>query len=239
MVTLMDVSVFRSWTYGSFLAGQGGNQASFRRFLKDLRVGGGMLYGKIIAIGDNRRENAFMDTDFEALTISSAQRGEESAWSNLFRWHFEAIYRYCLGLAGGRRELAEEVAQQVFVTAARRINKFKAKNGTFRSWLLGIAKNRFMKLQSKEKTRKRYEGELSSESPKGTKGGWEEVLVYEALAKLPGEYRLVLEAKYLEGLKVSEVAESQGLTVKATESLLSRAREKFGEVYKKMQGHRT
>jgi RNA polymerase sigma-70 factor (ECF subfamily) len=176
-----------------------------------------------------------MDIDLEALTIIGAQRGDERAWQNLFEWHFESVYRYCASLSSGRQDMAEEIAQQVFVTAARRINKFKAKKGTFRSWLLGIAKNRFMKLQSKEKTRRRYEAQLSTESRKGTDGGLREVLVHEALAKLPGQYQLVLEAKYLEGLSVNEIVEKQGRTVKATESLLHRARERFGDVYKKMQ----
>lgn len=200
-----------------------------------MSVCGGIVYGKAIAIGQTTEENVFMDIDFEALTIVNAQRGDREAWRNLFEWHFEPVYRYCVRLACGRQDVAEEIAQQVFVTAGRRINKYRAKKGMFRSWLLGIAKNRFMKLASKERRRKRYEARVSTESSKGTKGGSEEVFVYEALAKLPGRYRRVLEAKYLQGLTVNEIAENQGSTAKATESLLSRAREKFGEVYKKMQ----
>ena len=231
----MNVSVFKTWTYRSFLAGQRGNQANLRESLKDFAVWRGIGYGKAIAIGPSRRENAFMDIDFEALTLIGAQRGDQRAWSQLFDWHFEAVYRYCLSLAEGRREMGEELAQQVFVTAARSINKFKAKKGTFRSWLLGIAKNRFMKLQTKQKTRKRHEAQLPTRGWQRTDGVSQEILVYEVLAKLPGQYRLVLEAKYLQGLTVNEIAENQGRTVKATESLLSRAREKFAEVYKKMQ----
>jgi len=194
-----------------------------------------MGYRKAIAIGQTTRENEFMDIDFEALTVVSARRGDGQAWRNLFEWHFEAVYRYCLGLACGRQDIAEEIAQQVFVTAAGRVNKFKPKKGTFRSWLLGIAKNRFMKLESKEQRRKRYETEFSTESSERENRRSEELLVYEALARLPVRCRLVLEAKYLEGLTVKEIAETEGRTVKATESLLSRAREKFAQVYKRMR----
>jgi len=194
-----------------------------------------MGYRKAIAIGQTTRENEFMDIDFEALTVVSAQRGDGQAWRNLFEWHFEAVYRYCMTLASGRQEMAEEIAQEVFVTAAGRVNKFKPKKGTFRSWLLGIAKNRFMKLESKEQRRKRYETEFSTESSERENRRSEELLVYEALARLPVRCRLVLEAKYLEGLTVKEIAETEGRTVKATESLLSRAREKFAQVYKRMR----
>ena len=207
----------------------------FGKFAKDLVICGGIVHAKAIAIGEPTRENDFMDIDIEALTIVNAQKGDGEAWRCLFDWHFEGVYRYCVSVAHGRRDVAEEVAQQVFVIAARRINKFRSKRGTFRGWLLGMAKKRFMKLELKEARRKRYETQVSTGSPKGTDEGSQGLLVYEALAKLPVHYRMVLEAKYLEGLSVNEIAESQGRTEKATESLLSRAREKFGEVYKKMQ----
>ena len=194
-----------------------------------------MPYGKAIAIRQTTRENEFMDIDLEALTVVSAQRGDGQAWRNLFEWHFEAVYRYCITLASGRQEMAEEIAQDVFVTAAGRVNKFKSKRGTFRSWLLGIAKNRFMKLEAKEARRRRYETQFSTESSERQNGHSQQVLVYEALARLPAQYRLVLEAKYLEGRTVNEIAENQGRTVKAMESLLSRAREKFAQVYKQMR----
>jgi len=195
-----------------------------------------MPYGKAIAIGQTTRENEFMDIDIEALTVVSAQRGDGQAWRNLFEWHFEAVYRYCMTLASGRQEMAEEIAQEVFVTAAGRVNKFKSKRGTFRSWLLGIAKNRFRKLEAKEARRRRYETQFSTESSERQNGHSQQVLVYEALARLPAQYRLVLEAKYLEGRTVNEIAENQGRTVKAMESLLSRAREKFAQVYKQIRG---
>ncbi len=62
-----------------------------------------------------------------------------------------------------------------------------------------------------------------------------ELLVYETLARLPAHYRTVLEAKYLQGLSVREMAEAHGRTAKAIESLLSRAREKFALVYRQIQ----
>ena len=60
-----------------------------------------------------------------------------------------------------------------------------------------------------------------------------QLFVYETLARLPAHYRSVLEAKYLEGLTVNEIADANGSTPKAVESLLGRAREKFAEVYHK------
>jgi RNA polymerase sigma-70 factor (ECF subfamily) len=176
-----------------------------------------------------------MDVDLEALAVVCAQRGNEQAWKNLFEWHFEPVYRYCLAVAGGRQDVAEEITQQVFVTAGRRVNRFRPRRGTFRAWLLGIARNRFMKFQSREVRRKRHETRFFERSREKGSEESTRLLVYEALAQLPGHYRLVLEAKYLEGQTVNEIARAQGRTAKATESLLTRARERFGQVYKRLR----
>ena len=59
-----------------------------------------------------------MNVDFETYAIHAAQRGSEQAWRQLFERHFDAVYRLCFALAGGRDDLAEEMTQQAFVTAA-------------------------------------------------------------------------------------------------------------------------
>ena len=47
--------------------------------------------------------------------------------------------------------------------------------------------------------------------------------VHEALARLPAEYRRVLESKYLRRLTMKEIAEADGSSIEAIESLLRRA----------------
>lgn len=164
----------------------------------------------------------------EIFIIESAQGGSEDAWRRLFGLHFQGVYRYCLHLAGGRNGLAEDLAQQVFVIAARKINRFDPHRSTFRLWLFGIARNGFKKILTKESKHP------TQEPPADT--GFEpddtQLTVHEILAQLPAHYCSVLEAKYLHGLSVNEIAERHGYTVKAAESLLTRAREKFAAAYK-------
>ena len=102
-----------------------------------------------------------MDVNSETFAIQAAQSGSEQAWRELFERHFDPVYRFCVALACGRRDQAEEVVQQVFVIAARRIHRFDPGRATFRAWLLGIAKNRHMAIRDSEQRRKRHE-ELSS-----------------------------------------------------------------------------
>jgi RNA polymerase sigma-70 factor (ECF subfamily) len=175
-----------------------------------------------------------MENNIEILTIKDAQRGSEQAWKELFRMNFEAIYQYSLNLTSGRRDMAEEVTQQVFMTAAARIGRFRPQRGTFRAWLMGIAKNKAKKVVSKEKKQAKLISQVL-ENNSTVRNRYQETFVYEVLAKLPPHYRAVLEEKYLKGFKIDEIAQANNSTPKAVESLLARARDKFAQVLKEMK----
>ncbi|MGE5293239.1 MAG: RNA polymerase sigma factor [Solirubrobacterales bacterium] len=173
--------------------------------------------------------------DFEAAMICEAQAGSEPAWRRLFELHFDAVYRFSLALAAGRRELAEETSQQTFVAAAQRIDGFDPRQGTFRLWLLGIARNRYMTLQASDRRRRRHES-VPREPDCGAPGGYEpDLWVHETLARLPIEYRRALEDKYLHRRTMKEMAEADGGSIEAIESLLRRARDRFARIYEQMR----
>lgn len=64
---------------------------------------------------------------------------------------------------------------------------------------------------------------------------WDAVLdqrrAHQVLAKLAPMHRAVLTLRYLDDLPVGDVAASIGKSVRATESLLARARRAFREAY--------
>ena len=178
-----------------------------------------------------------MNVDFETYAIHAAQRGSEDAWRQLFERHFDAVYRFCAALAVGRSDLAEEMTQQVFVIAARRIHRFDPTGGTFRAWLFGIAKNRQMAIRTSEQRRKRHEESSAKGAPAVeafTQGG-PDLRVHEALARLPWRHRVVLEAKYFRGLSMKEIAANSGASIEAIESQLRRARAGFARVYEQLR----
>jgi len=175
-----------------------------------------------------------MNGDFETYVIHAAQNGSEQAWQELFQRHFDAVYRFCIVLASGHHELAEEIAQQVFVTAARRIHRFNPDRATFRTWLFGIVKNRNMTIQASEQRRKQYEESSAKDNSKSVNQEGPDLQVHEALARLPWHYRVVLEAKYLRGLSMKEIAANNDASIEAIESLLRRARACFARVYEQI-----
>lgn len=175
-----------------------------------------------------------VETELEITTIQEAQGGSEPAWRRLFELHFDAVYRFCLTLTHGRREMAEETTQQTFVTAAQRIGGYRPRQGTFRAWLLGIARNRYLTLEARERRRRRHETRREgNQAPPDDHPP--DLRVHEALARLPLDYRRALEGKYLRRQTMKEMAESDGLSIEAIESLLRRARDRFAQVYQLMQ----
>jgi RNA polymerase sigma-70 factor (ECF subfamily) len=172
-----------------------------------------------------------LSDESETFAIHAAQTGSKQAWRQLFEWHFDAVYRFCVALARGRHDLAEEVTQQVFVVAARRIRRFDPNRAAFRAWLLGIARNRHIAIQTSEQRRRRYEESSARGGSEAVTRPDPDLRVHEALARLPAHYRTVLEAKYLRGLSMKEIAANGGASIEAIESLLRRARAGFAQAY--------
>jgi RNA polymerase sigma-70 factor (ECF subfamily) len=82
-----------------------------------------------------------LDAGDEPLWIDRAQAGDRAAFSQLVRLH-QAVVRAYLGAHLRAGETADDLAQEVFLRAFRRLDAFQLpETGTMRPWLLGIARN--------------------------------------------------------------------------------------------------
>jgi RNA polymerase sigma-70 factor (ECF subfamily) len=156
--------------------------------------------------------------------------GNARAWQTLYDEAFAGLYAYVLWRCGGLRDHADEVVQETWLTAVRRIATFDPLQGSFAAWLRGIGGNLLRNHFRRRRTRPLTaagEHPCPDTAPEGERAE----RVAEALAELPKRYEAVLRAKYLDGHSVQEIAESNGETPKAIESLLGRARTAFRESY--------
>ena len=141
----------------------------------------------------------------------------------MFDTHAVEVYQYVHRRCQDTT-LAEDVTQDVFVTAVRTIDD---PSTITIGWLLRVARNRLIDLMRRES---RYadklrliRGGLSDEID--LDGAWvDRVVVAEALESLSVEHRLVLTLHYLDGRTVPDLAEDLGRSVRAVESLVSRAK---------------
>jgi len=165
--------------------------------------------------------------------------GDETAWTALYGRCFGPLFNYVHWRCGGNRTEAEEIVQEVWLIAVRRIRWFSPERAPFLVWLRGIADKTLLNHRRKWARRRRLqegEGEgLASPSNLQTAVAAEAALVADevavAMGQLPERYQAVLRAKYGEQRAVSEIAAQWGATVKTVESLLTRARGAFREAY--------
>ena len=168
--------------------------------------------------------------------------GDELAWRMLYDSSFDGLYRYVHWRTGGLRDWTDEVVQETWLTAVRRIRTFDPHRGDFLHWVRGIAVNVLRNYQRREHLRSSTTYLISAEpAASGTATGPLEdrekaEQIATALASLPEHYEYVLRAKYVDGQTVAQIAATRGETEKAVESLLTRAREAFRKSYDMSQG---
>jgi RNA polymerase sigma-70 factor, ECF subfamily len=81
-----------------------------------------------------------LDTTDDSMLAAAAIRGDREAFRRLVERHYEMIYRVAYRYVGSAAD-AEDVAQDVCVTLATRLQKFGGKS-RFSTWLVAIVINR-------------------------------------------------------------------------------------------------
>jgi RNA polymerase sigma-70 factor (ECF subfamily) len=170
--------------------------------------------------------------------LSAVLAGDEQAWRTWYEESFEGLHAYLCWRCGGLRDLAEEMLQETWLTAVRRVRHFEPQRGSFANWLRGIAAN---VLRNHLRLRRRRQRDLHLRN--GCAAAADNTLeqreqgerIAAALAELPAHYEAVLRAKYLDGQSMAEIADARTETPKAVESLLTRARQAFREAYLKRE----
>lgn len=173
----------------------------------------------------------------EVACRSAVLAGEEAAWRAWYDESYEPLRAFVFWRLGRQPAGVDEVVQETWLIAVRRIREFDPRQGAFLDWLRGIAGN-----VMRNRSRQRQAATLSMETvgdaavssvPSPNEAADRSARVAAALSALPEQYAAVLQAKYLEQRSVSDIAQAWNQTAKAIESLLTRARsafrEKFGE----------
>ena len=165
----------------------------------------------------------------ERVLRDAVAAGDAAAWRAWYEAEYPALEGYVRWRCGGRADLADDVLQDTWLTAVKRIRRFDPAAGPFHRWLCGIAANVIRNhLRS---WRRRVGRQESMPGEVGTADRERARRVAEALAALPERFERALRMKYLDRLSVAEIAAACGDSEKAVESLLSRARAAFREAY--------
>lgn len=180
-----------------------------------------------------------MDDGYSEQALREAVlAGNQAAWRALYERHFAALYGYAFHRAGRDADRTDEIVQETWLVAVRRIADYDPCRGAFEGWLKGIADHVLQNQRRRWLRDRSADGRVFAEQtgPGAEDGAERRELLALALTALPTSYQAVLQAKYQEELTVREIADRMGHTSKAVESLLSRARSAFREQWNRLSG---
>jgi RNA polymerase sigma-70 factor (ECF subfamily) len=173
--------------------------------------------------------------DGEEKIIREAIRGKSSAFGSLYDHYQPMIYRFVF-VKVGRREDAEDITHQVFLSAWQNIDGYKPMGHPFSSWLYQIARNQVIDHYRS----KRIETSLEKIDPElfvmpatmhfdlTQKLELEKVRM--AIAKLKPDYQDVIILRFIEDLPLKEVGISIGKTEGAVKLMQHRAMKELKEL---------
>lgn len=169
------------------------------------------------------------------ILLRRSARGDEEAFTQLYRRNQAQIYRFALRMTG-HPWAAEEIVQDVFMTLVREPKKFDPSRGPLGAFLYGIARNRVMKhleRQPREFSLEQRNGEgefkVFEAADERTPAHWAELrerrdCVRSAVLSLPPEFRETVVLCELEELSYEEAARVLECPVGTIRSRLHRGR---------------
>ncbi len=175
------------------------------------------------------------DGELAALAIA----GRQPAFAELLSRHREAIYRMVRGTIGDG-DAAVDVTQDAFIAAFSALKSYDG-DRPFRTWIARIAINKCRDWARRRAVRRFVSFALpigtaesvaddSIPADRQLASRDELARVRAAIASLPGTIREPLVLRTIEGLSQSEAAEVLGISEKAVETRLYRARSKLTEI---------
>lgn len=136
----------------------------------------------------------------------------------------EALRGFLLALCCGKRDDADDIAQETLVKAYLSSAGYRDE-GKFRAWLLKIARNTFLNHKASMRTLDDISAARSVASVATADSAFRHQELYMALATLSPKERSAVVMFYMSGYSVKEIADITDCTVDAVKKQLSRGRD--------------
>lgn len=171
----------------------------------------------------------------DAQLVIEARKRNSEAWTALYERYLPLVWRYAYALIRDVH-LAEDIVSEAMLALVKGIHTLDKEEPKISAWLRAVVRHkladhhrRAYRLQDRlvqvEADIRSALPSLSPSQPLEQEETRDQVLAI--LEELPDRQRLALEWKYVDGLRVREIAERLGETEKAVEATLYRARREF------------
>lgn len=179
------------------------------------------------------------DDNPDAALVRGALADEAQAARALVERHREAVYRLARTATGDAEE-AFDIAQETFIAAFGALSRYDP-GRSFRGWIAAIALNKCRDRARRRAVRRFFGLPMpdnaadwvadESPSPEAQAASREELAATaRAIAELPSALKDVLILRTIEGMSQQETAEALGISAKAVETRLYRARQKLSQM---------
>src|SRR3954453_17056866 len=197
--------------------------------------------GTIALAHRGRDHEAVADIDL----VAAVRTGDDRAFEELFRRYHQRVTGYVARMVGCR-EHAEEITQEAFISALRRLRQTEQAIA-FKAWIYGIARNGaidHLRARSRRGTEVGYDhveafiepdGVLAVPAPEAAIENKQALNDLQgALGGLSEAHHQILVMRELEGLSYDELGQRLGMTRSQVESTLFRARRRLEEEYSEL-----
>ena len=170
-----------------------------------------------------------IDIDVDELTLAAARRGDMRACEKIYRRFHQQAFTVAVRICKSR-ELAQDVTQEAFITAFKRIHQYRAES-PFWGWLRRVIVNHAISALRKLPRHEAVEFEDYMTTSRADQDGIGDCMdLGQALEQLSAEDRMVVWLHDVEGYKHREIAKLVGKTESYSKTRLNRARAKLREL---------
>lgn len=157
----------------------------------------------------------------ERQLLERLKAHDSDAWAELYNGHYTSIWRYVVGRTGSR-EIADDVAAQVFLEALQSIGRFRLEGKPIVAWLYTIARNHAAK--SVRARRREIQGPLPEVPGEGIEAALVDSLALaQALGQLTKDQRDIVALRHYAGCSTTEIATVLGKSERAVYAAETRA----------------
>lgn len=186
-----------------------------------------------------RNPTVFYETDEDI--VSAFQAGDQDAFNRLVLKYKDKVFNMCYRFVFDYEE-ANDLAQEVFVKAYLSLKRFRG-DSAFSTWLyritLNMCKNKLKSLRYRFKHKVFTLGHANGSKSKNIsmdiadgsgspadhlERQQNEIIIQDAINKLPVEQKMVIVLRHIEGLSYEQISQITGFNLGTVKSKLSRAR---------------
>ena len=176
-------------------------------------------------------EALFIDKHYNLVV--ECKQGSKKACYELYKLYAKAMLNVAFRIVGNIAE-AEDVLQEAFVDAFKRIHDFRQET-TFGLWLKQIVVSRSINLLRKRKVELVELGDEVDSIADEEQSNDEEIQykvaqVKQAMNELPEGYKQVISLYLIEGYDHEEIGQILGITENTSRTQFLRAKRKLGEI---------